>query len=139
MYKTIYSRTAHSLMLTIILTACLPAACWAGEDPDKEAKLKPPGSSVDKVVEHPPSLSLTPAVVMVKAKAGQTFSQELTLWNNTSQELAFQMEARDVVMRDGKRVFMPAGEIEGSIARNAVFSEKNLVVRPGSPVTTRVT
>jgi hypothetical protein len=75
----------------------------------------------------------------VKAKPGQTFSQELTLWNNTIQELAFQMEARDVVVRDGKRVFLPAGEIEGSIARYAVFMDKDVIALPGASVTTTVT
>jgi hypothetical protein len=75
----------------------------------------------------------------VKAKPGQSFSQELTLWNNTLQELEFQMEARDVVVRDGKRVFLPAGEIEGGIARYAVFMDRDVIALPGSSVTTTVT
>jgi hypothetical protein len=86
-----------------------------------------------------PALTLTPAVIMVKAKPGQSFSQDLTLWNNTTLDLAFELVAEDIVVRNGKRVFVPAGELEGSIARNAVFTEKEVIARPGSSVTTRVT
>jgi hypothetical protein len=86
-----------------------------------------------------PSITITPAVVMVKAKSGQTFSQELTLFNNTIYDLHFHMVAEDVIVRDGKRIFVPAGELEGSIARNAVFSDTDIVVLPNSSSSTRVT
>ena len=89
--------------------------------------------------DHPPSISLSPAIIMVKAKPRQSFSQELTLYNNTITELTFGLEAMDIVVRNGKRVFVPAGEIEGSIARNAVFSRSTLLVLPGSSATTTVT
>ncbi|HEY4903475.1 MAG TPA: hypothetical protein VIH89_08395 [Candidatus Sulfotelmatobacter sp.] len=86
-----------------------------------------------------PTLTLTPAVVMVKAKPGQTFTQELTLWNNTIYDLAFHMEAQDVVVRDGKRAFIPAGELPGSIARNAVFNDDDVIVPAAGSASTRVT
>lgn len=135
----IFHRCTAALIPLIALGACLQTQCWAGEDADREGKATRPKMSEGKVIERPPSISLTPAVIMVKAKPGQTFSQELTLWNNTSQALAFQMEARDVVVRNGKRVFVPAGEVEGSIARNAVFSERNPIAPPGASATTTVT
>jgi hypothetical protein len=90
-------------------------------------------------VNGPPSISLTPALISVHAKGGQAFSQDLTLWNNTNLKLAFQMEARDVVIRDGKRLFLAAGETEGSIARYAVFNAKTVTVLPGAYVTVTVT
>jgi hypothetical protein len=89
--------------------------------------------------DNSPALTLTPAVIMVKAKPGQTFSQDLRLWNNTIDPMSFHMEAVDIVVQNGKRVFVPAGEAEGSIARYAVFTENDLVVMPGSSAGTRVT
>src|SRR5437867_11822523 len=97
-----YRHTACALMTCAAMTACLSTFCWA-RDRAKESASKPlPAPSVSA-----PSISLSPAVVMVKAKSGQTFSQQLTLWNNTQMELVFQLEARDVVVRDGKRAFVP--------------------------------
>jgi hypothetical protein len=127
--RQILNRTAYFLAFSVALLTCLERAVAAQDA----------GKSAGKSMEQPPGISLSPAVVAVEAKPGQTFSQNLTLWNNTMQELSFQMEARDVVVHDGKRVFLPAGEVEGSIARYAVFTDQNLVVLPGSSVTTRVT
>jgi hypothetical protein len=89
-------------------------------------------------VDQQPSISLAPAVIMVKARPGQTFSQDLTLYNNTTMPLAFDVEARDVAVRDGQRIFLPAGELDGSIARNAVFTFPSVSVLPGNSATTTV-
>jgi hypothetical protein len=35
-----------------------------------------------------------------------------------------------VIVKDGKRIFVPAGETERSIAATAVFSQKSVVVKP---------
>jgi hypothetical protein len=86
-----------------------------------------------------PALTVNPAVIMVKAKPGQTFSQDISLWNNTIQDMSFYMEAQDVVVRDDKRVFLPTGEAQGSIARYAVFATEDVTAHPGQAVTTRVT
>jgi len=58
----------------------------------------------------PPSISLSPAVVMAKGNFGQGLTQTLTLTNQTGREFAFEMVAEDVVIKDGKRVFVSAGE-----------------------------
>jgi hypothetical protein len=113
-------------LLTMTLTACLHPAILAGQ-------------TVNGDEDEPAALTLTPAVIMIKAKPGQTISQELTLWNNTGNELEFHMEAQDIVVRDGKRVFLPAGESEGSIARYASFSNEDLLALPRSSVSVRVT
>jgi hypothetical protein len=97
------------------------------------------GQTSNETPDGPPGITLGPAVIMVKAKPGQTISQELTLSNNSGDELHFHMEAQDVVVRDGKRVFLPAGELEHSIARYATFSNNDPRVLPRSTVTTRVT
>ncbi len=86
-----------------------------------------------------PTITMSPAVIMVTAKPGQSFSQELTLWNNTINELEFQMQAEDVVVRNGRRMLVPAGELPGSIARYALFTDNDIRALPGSSVSTRVT
>jgi hypothetical protein len=79
-----------------------------------------------------PSISLTPAVVMAKGSFGQTLSQTLTLTNQTARDFAFEMVAEDVVVKDGKRVFVTAGETPNSIAASAVFTQKTVLVKPFS-------
>jgi hypothetical protein len=76
------------------------------------------------------SVSLSPAVVMVKCQLGQSDTQTLTITNQTQQELVFKMIAEDVIVRDGKRVFAAAGEAPGGIAATAVFTQKEVVVKP---------
>jgi hypothetical protein len=86
----------------------------------------------------PPSISLSPAVVMARGSFGQGLTQTLTLANKTGTEFAFEMEAQDVVIKDGKRTFVPAGETEHSIAVTAVFSQKVVVVKPNSSISVDV-
>jgi len=80
----------------------------------------------------PPSISLSPAVVMAKGNFGQGLTQTLTLTNQTGREFAFEMVAEDVVIKDGKRVFVSAGETPDSIAATAVFSQKLVLVKANS-------
>ena len=80
----------------------------------------------------PPSISLSPAVVMAKGNFGQGLTQTLTLTNQTGREFAFEMVAEDVMVKDGKRVFVPAGETPDSIAATAVFSQKLVLVKANS-------
>jgi len=85
------------------------------------------------------SVSLAPAIVMVRCRFSQSDTHTLTLTNQTQQDFAFEMVAEDVVVRDGKRGFVPAGETPGSIAATAVFSEKQVVVKAGQSVSVGVT
>ena len=80
----------------------------------------------------PPSISLSPAVIMARGSYGQGLTQTLTLTNNTGLDFAFEMQAEDVVIQDGKRVFVAAGETANSIASSAVFSQKLVVVKAHS-------
>jgi len=82
-----------------------------------------------------PSLSLSPAVVPAKGGFGQSIAQTLTLTNHTAMELAFDMTAEDVIVQDGKRTYVPAGEVPGSIASTASFSSKIVLVKPYSAAT----
>jgi hypothetical protein len=85
------------------------------------------------------ALTVTPAVVMLRGDAGQSTTQRLRLTNGASQPFSFELVAEDVVVRDGKRVFAPAGSLAGSIASTAVFSRKSVTVKPGETVSVDVT
>lgn len=77
-------------------------------------------------------ISLSPSVVMLSGRPGQAHKQTLRLTNHTERELAFKLEAQDVVADEGRRTFAAAGERAGSIAATAVFSPKELVIAPGA-------
>jgi hypothetical protein len=84
-------------------------------------------------------ISLSPSVVMLSGEAGQAHRQTLRLTNHTARELAFTLEAQDVVVEDGRRTFLAAGERAGSIAATAVFSSKQIVIAPNAVGTVDVT
>jgi hypothetical protein len=85
------------------------------------------------------ALTVTPAVVMLRGDAGQSTTQRLRLTNGASHPFSFELVAEDVIVRDGQRIFAPAGSLAGSIAATAVFSQKNVTVKPGETVTVDVT
>jgi hypothetical protein len=85
------------------------------------------------------SITLSPAVVPLRGSLGQSISQALTLENSTDQDLTFTLEARDVVIRDGVRVFVTAGELAGSIAATAVFTPREVRIPGRRKGTVRVT
>jgi hypothetical protein len=87
----------------------------------------------------PPSLSLSPAVIMVRAQPGASSTHPLTISNLTYSKLRFVLEAFDVVVRDEKRVSVPAGETEGGIARSAIFDPATIELNPGESRQVKVT
>lgn len=85
------------------------------------------------------SLSLTPAVIMASGTFGQSLTQRLTINNNTANIFTFRMVAQDITVRDGKRVFLPAGELPNSVAASAVFAPEQIVAPPHTSQTVTVT
>src|SRR5689334_7265331 len=79
----------------------------------------PPAAPPASEASHP-SVALAPAVVMLRGKPGQSTSQTLTISNQLPVELRFEIEVQDVVVRDGRRVFVPAGRIPSGIAAQVV-------------------
>lgn len=63
----------------------------------------------------------------------------MTITNLTTTRFRFVLEAFDVVIRDGQRVFVPAGETDGGIARSAVFDPAAIELNPGQAAEVRVT
>ena len=76
------------------------------------------------------SIVLTPAAVPLKGEVGQSVSQTLSMRNDTDVPLDFEIRAQDVVVRDGKRVFVAAGRVPGSIAATAVIEPRIVHVEP---------
>ena len=76
------------------------------------------------------SLSLSPAVIMAKGTYGQSLTQKLTINNQTPNIFHFEMMAEDIAVRDGKRVFLPAGDMENGIAATAIFLPRRSLRRP---------
>lgn len=120
------------LVCAIVGPALLQAAAQSGVQSQEQPAPTPAANPSANQVGIPPSISLSPAVIMARGSYGQGLTQTLAVTNNTSLEFAFEMEAQDVVVRDGKRVFVPAGETENSIAATAVFSQKLVIVKPYS-------
>lgn len=90
-------------------------------------------------VQAQAALSLSPAVILAKGTYGQSLSQKLTINNQSSNVFHFEMIAEDIVVRDGKRVFLPAGEAQNSIAATAVFSPREVIAPPNSTASVTVT
>lgn len=85
------------------------------------------------------ALSVTPAVIMLRGEAGQSTTQRMLLTNGTSRPFSFELVAEDVVVRNGKRMLVPAGETPGSIAATAVFSQRSVTVQAGQTAAVDVT
>lgn len=85
------------------------------------------------------AVTLSPAAVPLGGHPGESTSQRLTLNNATDQALAFTLVAKDVVVRDGKREFVTAGDLRGSVAATAVFSSHTVRVGPGEQRSVDVT
>lgn len=77
------------------------------------------------------TISISPAVITLGGKFGQSATQKVSLTNGTNQPLEFVLEAHDIIVRDGKRVFVPAGRQTDGIAASAVFSQRQVTVPPG--------
>src|SRR5580704_17531057 len=85
------------------------------------------------------SISLSPAIIRVRCKPGQSVTETLTILNHTANEVRFNLATDDVVVREGKRTYSPAGQIANGIAATSVMSPASVVVTPGEEASVRVT
>jgi len=76
---------------------------------------------------------------MVRGKPGQSTTQTLTIVNHTANEVRFNLATEDVVVKDGKRSFVPAGQIANGIAASSVASPPSVTVKPGEEASAQVT
>jgi len=117
----------------IALAALFSLSLFAQTDPSAPTIMRRGPAPGEK-----PAVALSPAVIVAKGQFGAATTQTLTLSNRTAEEFAFEMMAQDVVVRDGKRVFVNAGELPNSIAQSAEFSLKSGVAKPFTSVTVDV-
>jgi hypothetical protein len=99
----------------------------------------PPAPTPEESGPPRASISLSPAIIMVRCKPGQSATQTLTIVNHTGNEVHFRLVTEDVVVRDGKRSFLPAGQIADGIAASAVASPAAVVLKPGEEASVQVT
>jgi hypothetical protein len=85
------------------------------------------------------SIALSPAIIMVRCKPGQSTTQTLTIMNHTAGEVRFNLATEDVVVRDGKRSYSTAGRISNGIAAGSVVSPASVVVKAGEEASVQVT
>jgi hypothetical protein len=131
--KSAQANTVMAVVLAVICTLLCPFLNAQSTTPAPESQPALPALAPTPAPNGvPPSISLSPAVIMARGSYGQGLTQTLTLTNNTGLEFAFELQAEDVVIQDGKRVFVAAGETANSIAASAVFSQRLVVVKPHS-------
>jgi len=85
------------------------------------------------------SIALSPAVIMVRCKLGQSTTQTLTIINHTGNEVRFNLASEDVVVREGKRLYSPAGQVANGIAARSVASPATVVLKAGEEASVQVT
>jgi hypothetical protein len=117
------------LMWAVLGASALCNAADAKKDKQPDAYAQPTA----------PSLALSPAVIMLKTQPGTSSTHVLTMANLTHTQFRFVLEASDVVIRDGKRVFVPAGETEGGIARSAIFDPPAIELPAGESARVKIT
>jgi hypothetical protein len=76
-------------------------------------------------------ISISPAALSLKGHAGQTTTQNFKLSNLTDSPYVFKIEVDDVLVENGKRNFLPAGQNAGSIAALAVLPITHVELQPG--------
>ena len=85
------------------------------------------------------SIALSPAVIMVRCKPGQSTTQTLIMVNHTANEVRFTLSTEDVVVREGKRSYSPAGQTANGIAATSVASPAAVVLKAGEEASVQVT
>jgi len=77
------------------------------------------------------SVSINPAVIELRGVHGDSFERRISVTNGTASALRFVIDVQDVVIRDGRRTFEPAGVTSGSIAATAVADPPELILESG--------
>lgn len=118
------------------LTTSLFLICYAAIGSIALAQVPP---SPSEPVTPSASVALSPAIIMVRAKPGQSTTQTLTIVNHTANMVNFAVDTEDVVILDGKRSYSAAGRIANGIAATSVVSPVSVVVNSGGEASVQVT
>jgi hypothetical protein len=79
----------------------------------------------------PGSLTMVPSFIMATVSPKQSATYTLVVNNLTSRELTFEVEGKDLVLKDGKPVYVVANQRPDTIAGSILFSTKSLNVKAG--------
>jgi hypothetical protein len=85
------------------------------------------------------TLALTPSALSIKGTAGQSATQTFTISNLTDSRCSFSVEVADVVVENGTRKFVPAGQSTNGIAELATTPVDTLELQPGQQTSVPVT
>jgi hypothetical protein len=102
-------------------------------------KIDTPSPGREMSVANQDTLSLSPTFSVLQVEPGASASQVLALANNTGSELTFEVAVLDVEVRDGKTVYLRAGDMPNSIAASAVLSQRYLNIKPRDKTSLTVT
>lgn len=135
-------------IVSLILVGGAGYSFWLGSNkpPSRIPPLATPGldreariPKAPATVENQGTLNLSPTMAVVQVESGGDASSQFLLTNNTKSELTFEIEALDMVVREGKSVFVSPGASSNSIAATAVLSQKYLNSKPGEKTSLTVT
>lgn len=82
---------------------------------------------------------MTPAIIFAARSPGQSISETLVVNNQSSQELAFDLAAEDMVIEQGRMVPIPAGQSPNGIASTVTLSSPTLSVKPWRTTSFQIT
>src|SRR5438270_3066021 len=85
------------------------------------------------------TITVSPASLSLKGHAGQTATHNFKLSNFTDAPYIFKIDVADVIVEEGKRNFIPAGQSPGSIAALSVLPVTHIELKPGETTTVPVT
>jgi hypothetical protein len=80
---------------------------------------------------HAGNITIAPAGISMKGSAGHAATQVFSVVNSSDTPLVVTVDVADVLVRDGKRVFVPAGRTVGSIAAMVTTATKEFTLGPG--------
>jgi len=126
---------AISCAVQVCTLGCI-LVCIMGSLADAQIPAEPASVQSDAPVV---SIALSPAIIMVRCKPGQSTTHTLTIVNHTDNEARFSLTTEDVVVREGKRSFVPAGQVANSIAATSVVAPAAVVVKAGEEASVQVT
>ncbi len=114
----------------ISLVAASPASGATGQTAVERGPKALPPVLLESGVVGAPTLNVAPTLILADVPPEQTTTYTLTVNNLTPQEFTFELAGKDLVLKDGKAVFLVPGEIPDSVAVNLVFSKKAVNLKP---------
>ncbi len=85
------------------------------------------------------TITIAPASLSLKGSAGKMYTQNFKVANSTDVPYTFKVDIADVVVEDGKRKFVPAGQTPSSLAATVTSLRTEIVLAPGEETSIPVT